>query len=125
MGVHDSKTFIAMEYVEGKTLREIIDDDELTIEQIKDISIQICEGLHEAHSKGITHRDIKPENILIDETGKVKIVDFGLAKIKNVRQRNNKGRSYIRDNKIYVPGTNKKSESRSSFGYLVIRSNTV
>ena len=56
MGVHDSKTFIAMEYVEGKTLREIIDDDELTIEQIKDISIQICEGPHEAHSKGITHR---------------------------------------------------------------------
>ena len=84
VGVHEDKTFIAMEYVEGKTLREIIDDDDLTIEQIKDISIQICEGLNEAHSKGITHRDIKPENILIDEAGKVKIVDFGLAKIKNV-----------------------------------------
>ena len=84
VGVHENKTFIAMEYVEGKTLRELIKSDELTIERITDISVQICEGLNEAHSKGITHRDIKPENILIDEKGKVKIVDFGLAKIKNV-----------------------------------------
>ena len=84
VGVHENKTFIAMEYVEGKTLREVITSDELTIEKITDISVQICEGLNEAHSKGITHRDIKPENILIDEKGKVKIVDFGLAKIKNV-----------------------------------------
>ena len=84
VGVHENKTFIAMEYVEGKTLRELINSDELTIERITDISVQICEGLNQAHSKGITHRDIKPENILIDEKGKVKIVDFGLAKIKNV-----------------------------------------
>jgi serine/threonine protein kinase len=84
VGVYENKTFIAMEYVEGKTLRELIMSDELTIERITDISVQICEGLNEAHSKGITHRDIKPENILIDEKGKVKIVDFGLAKIKNL-----------------------------------------
>jgi serine/threonine protein kinase len=84
VGVYENKTFIAMEYVEGKTLRELIKSDELTIERITDISVQICEGLNEAHNKGITHRDIKPENILIDEKGKVKIVDFGLAKIKNV-----------------------------------------
>ena len=84
VGVHENKTFIAMEYIEGKTLRELINSDELTIERITDISVQICEGLNEAHSKGITHRDIKPENILIDGKGKVKIVDFGLAKIKNV-----------------------------------------
>src|SRR3970040_914114 len=86
VGVHENKTFIAMEYVEGKTLRELIKSDKLTIDRITDISVQICEGLNEAHSKGITHRDIKPENILIDEKGKVKIVDFGLAKIKNVRR---------------------------------------
>ena len=83
VGVYENKTFIAMEYVEGKTLRELINSDELTIERITDISVQICEGLNEAHCKGITHRDIKPENILIEEKGKVKIVDFGLAKIKN------------------------------------------
>jgi len=84
VGVHENKTFIAMQYVEGKTLRELLKSDELTIERITDISVQICEGLNEAHSKGITHRDIKPENILIDEKGKVKIVDFGLAKVKNI-----------------------------------------
>ena len=84
VGIHENKTFIAMEYVEGKTLRELMKSDELTIERITDISVQICEGLNEAHSKGITHRDIKPENILIDEKGKVKIVDFGLAKVKNI-----------------------------------------
>jgi len=84
VGIHENKTFIAMEYVEGKTLRELIKSDELTIEKVTDISVQLCEGLNEAHSKGITHRDIKPENILIDEKGNVKIVDFGLAKIKNV-----------------------------------------
>lgn len=84
VGVHENKTFIAMEYVEGKTLRELIISDELTIERITNISVQICEGLNEAHSKGVIHRDIKPENILIDEKGKVKIVDFGLAKVKNI-----------------------------------------
>ena len=84
VGVHENKTFIAMEYVEGKTLREVINSDELTIEKVTDISVQICEGLNAAHSKGITHRDIKPENILIDGKGKVKIVDFGLAKVKNI-----------------------------------------
>ncbi len=125
VGVYDEKTFIAMEYVEGKTLREIINSDELTIEQIKEISIQICEGLNEAHSKGITHRDIKPENILIDEKGKVKIVDFGLAKIKNISKEITKAWLNIRDNKIYVPRADKKSESRSEDGYLVIRSYTV
>jgi len=70
VGVHENKTFIAMEYVEGKSLRDLIKSDELTIEKITDISAQICEGLNEAHSKGITHRDIKPENILIDEKRK-------------------------------------------------------
>ena len=49
--------------LKAKTLRELLKSDELTIERITDISIQICEGLNEAHSKGITHRDIKPENI--------------------------------------------------------------
>ncbi len=124
VGVHEDKTFIAMEYVEGKTLREIIDDDELTIEQIKDISIQICEGLHEAHSKGITHRDIKPENILIDEKGKVKIVDFGLAKIKNISKEITKAGSTLGTIKYMFPEQirNQKVDQRTdiwSFGVIL------
>ena len=99
--------------------------DELTIENITDISVQICEGLNEAHSKGITHRDIKPENILIDEKGKVKIVDFGLAKIKNVSRGITKQDSTVGTLKYMSPRTDKEPECRSSVGYLVIRSDTV
>ncbi len=96
VGVHedsqgDRRSFIAMEYIVGKTLRELINSDELTIEKITGITIQICEGLNEAHSKGIIHRDIKPENIIIDEKGKVKILDFGLAKVKGKTQLTKEG----------------------------------
>ncbi len=99
-------------------------DDELTIEQIKDISIQICEGLHEAHKKGITHRDIKPENILIDESGKVKIVDFGLAKIKNVSKELTKKSSTLGTIKYMSPEQirNQKVDQRTdiwSFGVIL------
>ena len=123
-GIYEDKTFIAMEYIEGKTLKELIDEDKLTIERIKDISIQICEGLDEAHSKGITHRDIKPENILIDESGKVKIVDFGLAKIKNVSKEITKESSTLGTIKYMSPEQirNQKIDHRSdiwSFGVIL------
>ncbi|RPI72334.1 MAG: serine/threonine protein kinase, partial [Ignavibacteriales bacterium] len=124
VGVHENKTFIAMEYVEGKTLREVINSDELTIERITDISVQIGEGLNEAHSKGITHRDIKPENILIDEKGKVKIVDFGLAKIKNVSKELTKESSTLGTIKYMSPEQirNQKVDQRTdiwSFGVIL------
>ncbi len=125
VGVYDNKTFIAMEYVEGKTLRELIKSDgELTIERITDISIQICEGLNESHSKGITHRDIKPENILIDEKGKVKIVDFGLAKITNVSKELTKQSSTLGTIKYMSPEQirNQKVDQRTdiwSFGVIL------
>jgi serine/threonine-protein kinase len=124
VGVHENKTFIAMEYVEGKTLREVIKSEELTIERITDISVQICEGLNEAHSKGITHRDIKPENILIDEKGKVKIVDFGLAKLKNVTKEITKEDSTLGTLKYMSPEQirNQKVDHRTdiwSFGVIL------
>ena len=81
----DGQTFIVMEYVEGKTLRELlIENSQFPIPSSIDIINQISEGLSEAHKADIVHRDIKPENILIDSRGRVKILDFGLAKLKGV-----------------------------------------
>jgi non-specific serine/threonine protein kinase len=74
--------FIAMEYVEGKTLKQIIEKETLSIKKVLDIGIQICEGLALAHEKGIVHRDIKSDNIMLTPRGQVKIMDFGLAKLR-------------------------------------------
>ncbi len=74
------QTFIEMEFVEGKTLREM--KDTVALKQSIDIGIQIADGLAAAHEKGIVHRDIKPENIMIQKDGRVRIMDFGLAKLK-------------------------------------------
>ena len=74
--------FIAMEYVEGKTLKQIAEKEEPSLKRILDIAIQICEGLNAAHKKEIIHRDIKSDNIMVTADGQVKIMDFGLAKLK-------------------------------------------
>jgi len=82
---HDGQQFIVMEYVEGKTLREVVGSFDKTPMPLKDviaISIQIAEALRAAHGKGIVHRDIKSENIMVTETGQVKVMDFGLAKLR-------------------------------------------
>jgi tetratricopeptide (TPR) repeat protein/tRNA A-37 threonylcarbamoyl transferase component Bud32 len=78
--------FIVMEYVEGRTLKEIAGKDELRVKDVLDIGIQVCEGLTAAHEKGIVHRDIKSSNIMITPKGRVKIMDFGLAKRKDAEQ---------------------------------------
>ncbi|HEY0364823.1 MAG TPA: serine/threonine-protein kinase, partial [Pyrinomonadaceae bacterium] len=77
----DGRPFIAMEYVEGMTLRERIRSQGMKLGDVLDIAIQIAEGLIAAHEAGIVHRDIKPENIMIRPEGYVKILDFGLAKL--------------------------------------------
>ncbi len=77
-----NRLFLAMEYVEGESLRDLIAARDLRISEIIDICMQICQGLAKAHEAGITHRDIKPQNILIGKEGRVRIVDFGLAKLK-------------------------------------------
>jgi serine/threonine protein kinase len=73
--------YFVMEYVDGANLRELIRTGELTPEQALAIVPQICDALQFAHDEGIVHRDIKPENILLDKWGRVKIADFGLAKL--------------------------------------------
>jgi len=77
----DGRPFIAMEYVEGMTLRERIRNQPMKLGDVLDIAIQVAEGLIAAHEAGIVHRDIKPENIIIRPEGYVKILDFGLAKL--------------------------------------------
>lgn len=77
----DGRPFIAMEYVEGVTLRQRLKSQALKLGDVLDIAIQIAEALTAAHDTGIVHRDIKPENVMIRPEGYVKILDFGLAKL--------------------------------------------
>jgi len=78
----EGKTFIAMAYIDGQSLKEKIEAGPLEMDDAVDIALQVAEGLKEAHDKGITHRDIKPANIMLTEKGQAKIMDFGLAKLE-------------------------------------------
>jgi serine/threonine protein kinase/tetratricopeptide (TPR) repeat protein len=78
----DGRIYLAMEYVEGKTLKKIIEEEPPAIRKILEIAIQACDGLAAAHEKGVVHRDIKSDNVMLTPKGQVKIMDFGLAKMK-------------------------------------------
>ena len=78
----EGQMFIVMEYCEGKTLKQMIEKETLPVKKVLDIAIHVSEGLTAAHSKGVVHRDIKSDNIMVTQEGQVKIMDFGLAKLK-------------------------------------------
>src|SRR6476469_3084962 len=82
VGSADGTVYIAMELIEGKTLRELLASAEpLPMRRMLDVATQTAEGLAKAHSAGIVHRDLKPENLMVSKDGFVKILDFGLAKL--------------------------------------------
>src|SRR5438132_8223950 len=81
LGFHDDAPFIVSELLVGETLRSKLGSGPLPLRQATDYALQIARGLAAAHDQGIRHRDLQPENIFITSDGRVKILDFGLAKV--------------------------------------------
>ena len=121
--------FIAMEWVQGKTLRDLLADGRLPPRRLAHIAHQIAEGLAQAHAAGIVHRDLKPENIMVSDTDRVKIVDFGLAKLQAARRartvaghdairRHGRGRR-VGHRRLHVARTGERTGRRSPIGSVL------
>jgi serine/threonine protein kinase len=110
IGSETGRTFLAMEFLEGKTLKQELAEKALSLERMLDLAIQMAEGLEAAHAKGIVHRDIKPMNVFATTSGHLKILDFGLAKVtpflRNFEgQKKESDSTVLQDVELTSPGT--------------------
>ena len=113
-GEYQGRPFFAMEYVDGESLRERIARGPVAIDDALDITRQICRGLTAIHQASMIHRDLKPSNVIIDRTGRVRILDFGLAAVKQERSAPDDPRSgtlgYMSPEQVSETGVSARSD---------------
>ena len=113
IGKTDDAPFLAMEFVTGRTLRDLLKDGPVPLRRLLDLAAQLTDGLASAHGAGIVHRDLKPENLMVTADGFLKILDFGIAKLApGFRAATSRRLSRARDTSSGRPATCRPSRPR-------------